>query len=465
MRAALIAGLLALILFIQPVSASQQSESNIYTITSIYDVKNLGPSRAENLWARALLFRGWSGWTDQRVLSTQISPREERIENYFDGENELARAIVFLDELSSGENRTITIVQVVEAAAINMQIIPDAVGETIPPGYENFTRPVDGLWESNYHEIAAKARELTENEKNPYLKVKRIINFVENYLTYKRQVEEHGALWAWQHYEGDCTEYTNLFIALCRAAGIPAKAVTAYGYKSEYAPDMSGKMGHAFALVYLPNFEWVPVDLTWPVKVASYGKLDYFHISFSVSGYTSPPSVGEIKIGYTYSGPKPGWSIRHIGSTIVREVGVDPSIEIGAPMQDKNLPLSVAVKNGGRYKAENLKVEVLGDQRYFGRPEPQSQSIASLLPEQSQPISFSIPTTGEAPGRRELTARVTYDVEYAGVSRRFVAEGEQLVIIPEVPGVVEVLTELMPVLLGVVVVLLIAAIAVAVWRR
>jgi len=465
LRKFLIVGVLILVASVNlPLaSAGESSKSTIYSITSTYDVKNLGPSRAENVWGRVLLFRDWSGWTDQRILSTNISPKEDRTENYFDGENEMARAFVFLGELSSGENRTITITQVIEVGAIDMRINPGAVGATIPPGYENFTKHVDGLWESGYSPIASKARELTDNEPNLYSKVERIIDFVENYLTYKYQTQEHGARWAWQMGEGDCTEYTNLFIALCRAVNIPTKSVTAYGYKDKLAPNMLD-MGHAFALVYLPNFDWVPVDLTWPVKVASYGKLDYFHINFSVSGYASPPGVNTTpSVSYSYTGVKPTWSIRHAGSTIVREVGVDPSINIGERMQDRNLPLTVTVKNDGRHAARNLKVEVFGDQKYFEQSEP--KSISSLSPGQSQVVGLSIRTTAEAPGVRELTARVTYDVEYAGESRAFVAESGQSVIIPKPSRVVEILTELMPVLLAVVIALLAVAIALAVWRR
>jgi transglutaminase-like putative cysteine protease len=39
---------------------------------------------------------------------------------------------------------------------------------------------------------------------------------------------ERGALYALQHRKGDCTESAYLFVALCRAAGIPARAVGGY---------------------------------------------------------------------------------------------------------------------------------------------------------------------------------------------------------------------------------------------
>ena len=40
--------------------------------------------------------------------------------------------------------------------------------------------------------------------------------------------KSQGALYALQHKSGDCTEYMSLFIALCRAAGIPARGIGGY---------------------------------------------------------------------------------------------------------------------------------------------------------------------------------------------------------------------------------------------
>lgn len=37
-----------------------------------------------------------------------------------------------------------------------------------------------------------------------------------------------GALYTLEHKQGDCTEYMDLFVALCRAAGIPARRISGY---------------------------------------------------------------------------------------------------------------------------------------------------------------------------------------------------------------------------------------------
>ena len=49
--------------------------------------------------------------------------------------------------------------------------------------------------------------------------------------------KDHGALHAISHKKGDCTEMALLFTALCRASGIPARAVTGYRLDQDRAVD------------------------------------------------------------------------------------------------------------------------------------------------------------------------------------------------------------------------------------
>lgn len=51
--------------------------------------------------------------------------------------------------------------------------------------------------------------------------------------------------------KGTCSEYTNVFIAIMRSKGIPARFVTGFIY---------GGMYHAWAEIYLKDIGWIPVD-------------------------------------------------------------------------------------------------------------------------------------------------------------------------------------------------------------
>jgi len=90
-----------------------------------------------------------------------------------------------------------------------------------------------------------------------------------------------GALWAAQHGQGDCEEFTSLYIALCRANGIPARAVWVPGhcYPEFYLEDSKGR-GHWFACDTLAETTFGKLSSTAPILQ----KGD----SFRVSGHPKP---------------------------------------------------------------------------------------------------------------------------------------------------------------------------------
>ncbi len=86
--------------------------------------------------------------------------------------------------------------------------------------------------------------------------VKNIYNYVIDNLEYTLHgKKDWGAVKALQRKKGDCTEYADLFVAICRAKNIPARVVT--GYTMRFDND-SPK--HNWAEVYLQNYGWVPFD-------------------------------------------------------------------------------------------------------------------------------------------------------------------------------------------------------------
>jgi len=66
--------------------------------------------------------------------------------------------------------------------------------------------------------------------------------------------------------KGDCTEHTLLFVALARAAGVPARGVHGLVY-ANYGEAGPGLYWHAWAEVRVGD-EWIPVDPTFDQEVA-----------------------------------------------------------------------------------------------------------------------------------------------------------------------------------------------------
>ncbi len=90
---------------------------------------------------------------------------------------------------------------------------------------------------------------------------------------------DRGAAWAAMHKTGDCTEYTDLLVALCRAKGLPARSTE--GYLT--TPTAQGDTPkHSRAEVYLSDLGWVPVDpFQTQMKIAKVDQLAPRYVALS----------------------------------------------------------------------------------------------------------------------------------------------------------------------------------------
>ncbi len=103
-----------------------------------------------------------------------------------------------------------------------------------------------------------------------------------------------------------CMEFTDLFIALSRAAGIPAREVNGYAYTEnpELQPlSLVADVLHSWPEYYDNNAKaWIPVDPTWGSTTGGqdfFSKLDLRHFAFVIHGTdaTKPYAPGSYKLG------------------------------------------------------------------------------------------------------------------------------------------------------------------------
>lgn len=113
-----------------------------------------------------------------------------------------------------------------------------------------------------------------------------------------------GAVKAAQLGKGDCTEYSDLFVALCRAKNIPARVIS--GYIVGFGKNSTK---HNWAEVYLQQFGWVPFDpsngdIRNPLirgRAFSNLRLAYIYLS----GIRNDALLGRYNFGtYTYWGDR-----------------------------------------------------------------------------------------------------------------------------------------------------------------
>ena len=122
-------------------------------------------------------------------------------------------------------------------------------------GFEEFLKDENFIEKNNY-EIREIARSI--NGSSEVEIVRNIYNYVLDNMEYAiLGRKDRGALYALKYKKGDCSEYTDLFAALCRAKRIPARVISGIVVQSDRKTAK-----HSWAEVYLEKYGWVPFDPT-----------------------------------------------------------------------------------------------------------------------------------------------------------------------------------------------------------
>ena len=190
-------------------------------------------------------------------------------------------------------------------------------------------------------EIKKKAIEITsdnlsvENEQvQNAVKVFKIAKFVHNYITYDYNSENLSAKDVFKYKRATCMGYTNLFIAMCRSVGIPARAV------GGIASTDKGFERHSYAEVFIGD--WIPIDPTFGQFPA-----DASHIAI----YKDNKARG-IKVELKFSGK----NVSHSGTISAKFIKKDAENLISGKIINKNLtgknsvmPINVELTNSKNF--------------------------------------------------------------------------------------------------------------------
>jgi hypothetical protein len=126
--------------------------------------------------------------------------------------------------------------------------------------------------------IQSALKKAVGDETNPYWIARKIYNYLIENLEYERVGGWNVAPTVLERGNGSCSEYTFVYIAMCRAAGVPARFVGSVVIRGDDAS--YDQVFHRWVEVYLPGYGWVPVDPSggdseWPSNRAkSFGYLN-----------------------------------------------------------------------------------------------------------------------------------------------------------------------------------------------
>jgi hypothetical protein len=227
-----------------------------------------------------------------RILPT---PEQRKIETVEQDPEPLlvtsSSALYSLSNLQKGGKYKVTLSWMFDRYAIETQVNPADVPayDTTTELYGRFTVP-DALVPSASPEIVKAAATAAGGEKNPWLKARRIYEWLLGQLKYAPSTEDLST--ALRLKRGDALAYSSLYCALLRASGIPSRMVSGYLVGESGAPTRR----HFWDEFYVETLGWVPVDPllgdekslmpTLPpedfdAKAYYFGNLDNQHVTFT----------------------------------------------------------------------------------------------------------------------------------------------------------------------------------------
>lgn len=275
-------------------------------------------------------------------------------------------------------------------------------------------------WETSDQKIAGLAKNLKTPEA--------IYQYVVGHLTYdftriKNDQVRLGANAVLQNpTSAVCLEFTDLFIALARSAGIPAREVDGFGYTQNTIArpiSLNKDVLHAWPEYYDDSRKaWIMVDPTWGNTTGGvdyFHTLDFDHVAFVIRGINStyPIPAG----GYKFNGQEDG---KDVSVSVTNEhIANEPTVAMQIHLEPTQLSLfpvigSVSLKNTGSVLFPQQPVAIAAN---FLTPRQQFVDMPSIPPLGEATSSFTFNKTSILTNMRDtITIALSGNVLQADVS-------------------------------------------------
>jgi len=170
-------------------------------------------------------------------------------------------AVYQLGELAPGAKVKVELTGIGTFYRISYKIYPHLVGtlSEIPKDVRSAYLADADKYRIHSDFIQNKVKEVVGDETNPYFIARKLYDFLIGRINYQMVGGWDIAPTVIERGTGSCSEYTFAYVALCRAAGIPARYVGTMVLRGENASVDTAY--HRWAEIYLPRIGWIPVDV------------------------------------------------------------------------------------------------------------------------------------------------------------------------------------------------------------
>lgn len=263
--------LLLLMLLTIMLAGSVSAVEEEYILIKEYSYQNTKKSELNSAFVEILIGSGdFVQYQDDEYIT--LSPNPDEIK-----EDEFGNKYAHYDlsGIQPGTKFNVTVKRKVKAGTY-LETVPARTNTDLTEINSLYLLPQERI-DSDNDEIISKAKELTEDIASDYNKAKAIFEYINVNMQYDTSTSyaNKGSISALKNMKGVCEEFATLYVAMCRAVGIPSRAIEGYWIQYE-EKEISGDkikekqlINHVWPEIYLQDFGWVPVEPTYIVIAGS----------------------------------------------------------------------------------------------------------------------------------------------------------------------------------------------------
>ena len=244
--------MMAVLLMAMPFSASAASESS-GTITMEFDLSAHPANQEAKLWIPYPL-------SDRDQLVTNIAVSGDYVESAVYSDRKYSTPILYARWEKGSNSRNLKLIFTVTRQEVVRKNFPKQEAAWDPADYALYLAPtslgpIDGV-------VKDLADKIVGDNTTVYGKAKAIYDWTCENMYRDPETKGCGSgdvCFLLQTPGGKCTDIHSVFVALCRAAGVPAREIFGIRQGKKDVQDIT-KWQHCWAEFFLPGYGWVPVD-------------------------------------------------------------------------------------------------------------------------------------------------------------------------------------------------------------
>jgi len=273
-----------------------------YKVTFRHQIKNYGPGKLIN--ADIHIAKPINRLNQEILSDISCEPKAYNLVTDKWGQK---TAHFNIKNLSAGESYEAKMQVNLKTSCVRYFIYPEKVGtlKDIPSEIKSKYLEDNEKYQITHPVIKNAVKKAVGDEQNPYKIARNIFSYLIDNMYYEMVGGWNTAPTVLERGNGSCSEYTFVYIAMCRAAGLPARYVGSVVVRGDDAS--MDDVFHRWVEIYLPNYGWIPVDPSGGDRSSPRDQAQYFGFVSNRFLITTQSGGGSETLHWTYNSDE-SWS-------------------------------------------------------------------------------------------------------------------------------------------------------------